>query len=934
MTRELLNKEKKFFDVLNIKYHDLQNIVFKNECGEFVTDLYFDADFFTWKVSRWFKRNNIFSLKEILNFDFDKFINNSRMSIKKTEYILEKLKSVTYIKKSANFYKYDFVNLEDTKKTIVNFIFNNVIDKNKLFFVNKNFLIKEDCFLEEINLPSNLINLLHKNNINTVKELVFLSYDDFIKIKQSGKSKNKIIFNALKNALFLYDIDYYDLNDYNYVFDLLSQFNKNILLFNKKILTLIILKKIDKQHWNSQILEHINELLNDDFEWISYLEMAILNLLSITENKIKVVLLEKIIQENNYLFEKALNNLILKNKLALINDHYFIKNLTIEEYIKTIDDDNTREIVFNRIDNWSLEEIGIKFKLSRERVRQKIIFLQDLNLWEDYFKSYFEKYDWNKEALRKIFNLSSYSYNYLKQKYKKGTEHIFNFFYEEDISKDIRKRAFEYNHEYGIYSDGKFILKKRKNILEHLLKVFCSKKEYMLDEFKQKYFEFLNNHKIINDSDFVFNERYFESAIANSYNVIWKYKKRFRYYDISAINIDELLHDINFFSFNNLEIATDIFFKNYSDILIDKWDIRDEYELHNILKKRMADDPVYNDKVTFLRMPNISIGKANRQEQVKKLLFTFSPILITDFAKKYQELYGVKTQNVISNYLEFIKEYIDGNFLDIPYQTLNDEEIQLFKKNLCKPYYTYDEITSEFTSIFPLKNTNYINAYNLKKLGFNLASKIIYKNEFSSVSSLFKSLFNKLEFFEKKDFINVANYGSFINICEELKSNFEIIQYKKNQYMNYSTFYEKYKISKSLIEDFIYKCIEFSQREYFTIHSLIKNGFYHELFKFQFDEYFYISLLKTNKRFKFINLVSEKCVFKRSTNPYSFVDFIESLIDKKSKIYLNDFLKMLEEVYGLLIEKYKVIVAFREMNAFYCSTTERIYFDYDEYCNE
>ena len=70
-----------------------------------------------------------------------------------------------------------------------------------------------------------------------------------------------------------------------------------------------------------------------------------------------------------------------------------------------------------------------------------------------------------------------------------------------------------------------------------------------------------------------------ESRIA-----LWKQNELIRYYDIDARDYSELLDTLNFESYENIEISTLKFMDDYPE-LMQKYDIRDQYELHNLLRK-------------------------------------------------------------------------------------------------------------------------------------------------------------------------------------------------------------------------------------------------------------------------------------------------------------------------------------------------------------
>ena len=72
--------------------------------------------------------------------------------------------------------------------------------------------------------------------------------------------------------------------------------------------------------------------------------------------------------------------------------------------------------------------------------------------------------------------------------------------------------------------------------------------------------------------------------------------------------------------------------------LMEEYDIRDEYELHNLLKKIWPETSEL--KIQFKKMPTIVIGEPDRDQQVLGLLMQYAPISNVELAKKYEEQYG------------------------------------------------------------------------------------------------------------------------------------------------------------------------------------------------------------------------------------------------------------------------------------------------------
>ena len=85
-------------------------------------------------------------------------------------------------------------------------------------------------------------------------------------------------------------------------------------------------------------------------------------------------------------------------------------------------------------------------------------------------------------------------------------------------------------------------------------------------------------------------------------------------------------------------MSSDFFFKKYPNVM-KKYDIRDCYELHNILKKNAGK---LSAPISFGRTPNIIIGKANAEKQLIEFMHSNSSCSDYEIAKKYSSAYGFR----------------------------------------------------------------------------------------------------------------------------------------------------------------------------------------------------------------------------------------------------------------------------------------------------
>ena len=72
----------------------------------------------------------------------------------------------------------------------------------------------------------------------------------------------------------------------------------------------------------------------------------------------------------------------------------------------------------------------------------------------------------------------------------------------------------------------------------------------------------------------------------NQTEFLWKQNRCLRYYDIDGSDFTELLETLNLGQYENIELSTRKFLIDYPE-LMKRYDLRDEYEIHNLLKRFM-----------------------------------------------------------------------------------------------------------------------------------------------------------------------------------------------------------------------------------------------------------------------------------------------------------------------------------------------------------
>ena len=153
---------------------------------------------------------------------------------------------------------------------------------------------------------------------------------------------------------------------------------------------------------------------------------------------------------------------------------------------------------------------------------------------------------------------------------------------------------------------GTRVLKRRTELANYIVHTYFHD-EAPFDAFIERYNVTLRNMDLADDRQYVINKVTYQSHLADADNVLWKYPNRFRYYDMISRDFTALLKGLNLGQYVDVELSSLKIFRAQPE-LMEEYDLRDEYELHNLLKKLHAKKSLGD--VVFARMPTIKFGKA------------------------------------------------------------------------------------------------------------------------------------------------------------------------------------------------------------------------------------------------------------------------------------------------------------------------------------
>ena len=608
-----------------------------------------------------------------------------------------------------------------------------------------------------------------------------------------------------------------------------------------------------------------------------------------------------------------------------------------------------RDIVLMRADGKRLDDIGRECGITRERVRQrearvvrKTRILNGDIFDEDRYAYLYENYCIDPSFFGLIAdNRIAY---YLTLRYKGGSRPAIEALEDGRIPVNIRRRLEEWLYrDYITVESGERLAQSRPEIEDYVLKTYCSE-GCSFEEFRGLYNDFVlscglsreKTEKLLLDED----ERGGRiNRLASSPKVLWSKNSHLRYYDTSLVDADELWETLALWQYHDIELSTLKFVRSYPE-LMEKYDIRDEYELHNLLKKL----PRYhkNPDIVFSKMPTLRIGVFDRDAAVRKALFESAPISYTDLGEKLSEIYGFRADVIRSNWFSGIMLYYHDGIFSVDYEEMPPEHMKLLSDALKDDLYFYDELRTIYRRCVPGADVSLISTFNLRLMGFEPAGSYAYRN-YRSAEAYFRHLFTDKDIVDASRFHDrLSKIQLYYQTFASLRRNYEIIEFEPMQYINIRRL-NRIGITKDDLEAYCREVYDFvGEDRFFTVEYLRNLGFTSEIDNLGFSDLFSISLLRESQDFSNWHLggnrlfLSDRRTSDRggSARAVSLSRLLASLFDDMTEIDVDDLIGILRDEYNIVLERWKIIEAAGEASLYYDRIMDRIYRDYDTYFDD
>ena len=608
---------------------------------------------------------------------------------------------------------------------------------------------------------------------------------------------------------------------------------------------------------------------------------------------------------------------------------------SVIQFVAQLQNDREREVLQARLAGKTLQEIGDQYGITRERVRQ--LMQKGLKkkpyLREDKYAYLYDQYDFSLEDFVLAYDEPHETYYYLEMISKvtrakrKPLEDILA---DTAIAPELRKKAERAIYKQYVSTDGVRVKMTRSALVKHFVKTYC-KELTEFDSFFTQYHEWLDTLGIGDDPALAIESRTYENKLNQCDFVLWNQWRSFRYYNIPEHDFEELLSTLDLEQYEDTELSTLKLFRDYPD-LMKQYDIHDEYELHNLLKKIWTSE---NDGVKFKKMPTIEVGTADPSNQVLTLLLQYAPITAEDLANHYEEEYGVKASTVRGNYLQALDHYYYQGVYSVDFAALPVIQFNRMKAILDRDFYTIQEIKRLYKREFPHSDESLINPYTLKTLDFRVYSGYVIKNSYASASDYFRYLLTTDDIVDARNISkSIQSFVAYTSELYKLRADYEIVEFSPLQYINIRRL-NAVGVTTDSFENYC-KAVahNYEKGEYFTVTSLRKDGFTHEMDDLGFEEWFYASvLLEDRERFSYQRIGGTR-VFLRGKSGANLGDMLVWLLEKYQKIDFYDLKDLLENHYGIVLPKEKILTIIGGTELYYDTIMEAVYIDYDTYFEE
>lgn len=637
--------------------------------------------------------------------------------------------------------------------------------------------------------------------------------------------------------------------------------------------------------------------------------------------------MEKICGYNIENFTEDFNLLYSLGKIGINNYGVYYKKDSIKDYIKQNYGNKISRILLDRLDGLTLEEIGEKNDITRERVRQickkQFDRILPLNYYEDKYSDTFEKYEWTKKVFCELFNLESYVYEFLNLKYDKGKENINGILFDDKFDEEI-KNKYKSLKNISINNNGS-IINNTNDVLIEILKENPDK-QLTSAELLKIYNEQLNEYSELKLVEL--DERTLSSRLSRMENTIMGYHQTVRYYDYSKISNENIKVLEDMLNLDDGFYSTDYLFKNNKSFM-KEINIFDCYELHNLLKYKIDDD---ENNVYFIRMPNFLVGYEDKNEFLIDKINEYAPISLEDFVDMLHDDYGHYKPTMLAYIGQYLSQYLNDNILETTTYLIDNDIREKLVKNLHDDIYSTKYIKDLFVEYGIDISKNVFTRTNFDSIGYCFRNGYIIKKEYGSINKYLEIKSNQNTIIRIDS--DLLKCGTIYNTINDYCRSYNIFKVNNGLYISKVMMNDK-GINRLKINDIIKEMKnQFSDMTYFSVENIKNEISMQNIIELGFDDEFIENIVFYNNDISTLRINNHK-LFSFVKKKMSIQSFIEDEMEKYRSISIGDFVNNVNEEYSIDLT-YDVVkgYVYGLSNIYYSPILDKLYIDKEDFYKE
>lgn len=650
--------------------------------------------------------------------------------------------------------------------------------------------------------------------------------------------------------------------------------------------------------------------------------------------------------------KKAIGSLIAAGELEYVDFYCYRVYGKFRDWLERCPEqvvsEQKKDIIRRRLTGETLENIAQTHSLTKERIRQIVARysgkicewhsnVTGLNLFdEDYYRYFYQTYEFDKNDAERWFGISQETYYYLDLlNRERGKQDLSLAVADENLctSAGLLLKINNYLNRNNISIDGVGIPAKRTSLEEYVICHFC-RENVSFNEFAEMYNNFLREQEIPYNENLYYTKDVLHARknhLSRANFVLWSQNEQLRFYDIEAQDFTQFLIELNLESYENTELSTLKLMNDYP-ALMKKYDIRNQYELHNLLKK-IVPSGSYHD-FHCERSPIIRFGEFDRESAIFELMIDNAPLSVDELVDLVYREYGYDRSTTQRTYLPKFNVYCHQGVYTIDQKEMSANRRVALKQLLTDDFYYTDDVRRLYKKAFSDADPEEVNPYNLKQMGFQVYSRYILQN-WSSLEEFFRSMLTGQELLDLTPCRNrYWSVPAFYQTLSELKRAYQVVEYEPKKIIQIRRL-ESAGITRELLCSFCNGVYQFMQEgSYFSAKSLRVSGFQSELYELGFSDWFYASILAADERFSFC-MAFNAIILHKGKADVTIRSFAVDLIQKAGQTDVYDLISKMEKTFGCLnVEKSTLLLKIQNTDVYYDPILGRLYADAEEYYNE